>query len=89
MILLDAMMQLYRANYKLSDLQTRKGQPTGMEFGFLKSLEAKRAEIFALEAESGGTGADLTKLEEEGMGPSIQLGEVFIQKRRKWPELRR
>lgn len=42
MILLDGMMQLYRANYKLSDLVTRKGQPTGMEFGFLKSLEALR-----------------------------------------------
>ena len=42
MILLDAMMQLYRANYKLSDLVTRKGQPTGMEYGFLKSLEALR-----------------------------------------------
>lgn len=40
MILLDAMMQLYRANYKLSDLVTRNGRPTGMEFGFLKSLEA-------------------------------------------------
>lgn len=40
MILLDAMMQLHRANYKLSDLTTRKGRPTGMEFGFLKSLEA-------------------------------------------------
>ena len=42
MILLDSMMQLYRANYKLSDLVTRKGQPTGMEYGFLKSLEALR-----------------------------------------------
>lgn len=42
MILLDSMMQLYRANYKLSDLVTRKGRPTGMEFGFLKSLEALR-----------------------------------------------
>lgn len=40
MILLDAMMQLYRANYKLSELVTRDGRPTGMEFGFLKSLEA-------------------------------------------------
>ena len=55
----------------------------------LKSLEAKRAEVFALEAESGGAGADLTKIQEEGMEPAIQLGEVFIQKRRKWPELRR
>lgn len=42
MILLDSMMQLYRANYKLSDLMTRSGRPTGMEFGFLKSLEALR-----------------------------------------------
>lgn len=42
MILLDGMMQLYRANYKLSDLTTRSGRPTGMEFGFLKSLEALR-----------------------------------------------
>ena len=42
MILLDAMMQIYRANYKLSDLMTRDGKHTGMEFGFLKSLEALR-----------------------------------------------
>ena len=39
-ILLDGFMQLYRANFKLSDLVTRNGQPTGMEYGFLKSLEA-------------------------------------------------
>ena len=42
MILLDGMMQLYRCNYKLSELITRKGQPTGMEYGFLKGLEAFR-----------------------------------------------
>lgn len=42
MILLDAMMQLFRANYKLSDLVTMEGRPTGMEYGFLKSLEALR-----------------------------------------------
>lgn len=42
MILIDGMMQLYRCNYKLSDLVTRKGQPTGMEYGFLKGLEAFR-----------------------------------------------
>ena len=40
MILLDAMMQLYKANYSLSDLVTKDGRPTGMEYGFLKSLEA-------------------------------------------------
>jgi len=42
MILLDGMMQLYRCNYKLSDLVTRRGKPTGMEYGFLKGLEAFR-----------------------------------------------
>jgi len=42
MILLDSMMQLYRCNYKLPDLMTREGRPTGMEFGFLKSIEAFR-----------------------------------------------
>jgi len=56
---------------------------------FLKSLEAKRAEIFALEAQSGGTGAELAKLEEQGIEPSVQLGEVFIQERQRWSELRR
>jgi len=47
---------------------------------YLQNLEAKRAEIFALEAESGGTGADLAKLEKEGIEPSIQLREVFTQR---------
>ena len=48
---------------------------------FLKSLEAKRAEIFALEAEAGGTDAELAKLEEEGIEPSIGLREAYSQKR--------
>jgi len=56
---------------------------------FLKNLEAKRAEIFALEAEVKGTGADLVKLEAEGIEPSIQLKEVFAQKGRRRSELRR
>lgn len=42
MILLDAMMQLYRTNYKLPDLQTTEGRLTGMEYGFIKSIEALR-----------------------------------------------
>jgi 5'-3' exonuclease len=42
MILVDAYMQLYRCNYKLQDLETSTGILTGMEFGFLKSLEALR-----------------------------------------------
>jgi len=93
--------ELDTAMYEYLDLLTGKDIPSNqieqrctscilrLKERHLKNLEAKRAEIFALEAESGGAGADLTKLEEEGMEPSIQLGEVFIQKRRKWPELRR
>jgi len=50
---------------------------------FLRSLEIKREEVLALEAESGGTAAELAKLEEQGIEVSIQLGEVFTQKRRK------
>jgi len=42
MILLDGMMQIWRANAKLTELVTRDGRHTGMEFGFLKSLEALR-----------------------------------------------
>ena len=47
---------------------------------FLNNLEAKRAEIFALESEPRGPGADLTKLEEDGMEPGRQLREVFSHK---------
>jgi len=47
---------------------------------FLNNLEAKRAEIFALERETGGPGADLAKLEEDGIEPSRQLREVFSHK---------
>ncbi|MFC1988189.1 hypothetical protein ACFLVH_06630, partial [Chloroflexota bacterium] len=52
----------------------------------LQTLEAKKAEVLALEAEAGGTGADLAKLEEEGMEPSIQLREIFTQKARRGQE---
>ena len=47
---------------------------------YLKGLERKREAVFALEVETGGSGADLTKLKEEGIEPSIQLREVFSQK---------
>jgi len=56
---------------------------------FLRSLEAKRAEALALEAESGGTSAELAKLEEEGIEPSVQLREIFAQKGQRRPEPRR
>ncbi len=56
---------------------------------YFKNLEAKRAEVFASEAESGGTGADLTKLKEEGIEPSVQLKQIFAQKGQRRSETRR
>jgi DNA primase len=50
---------------------------------FLRSLEAKREAALALEAELGGTAAELAKLEEQGIEVSVQLGEVFAEKGRK------
>ena len=47
---------------------------------FLRSLESKRAEVLALEAESGGIGADLAKLEEQGIEVSVQLGEAEVRR---------
>jgi DNA primase len=49
---------------------------------FLRALEAKREVMLASEAEAGGTGADVTKLEQEGTAPSDQLREVFAQRDR-------
>lgn len=50
---------------------------------FLRSLEVKRGAALALEAELGGTTAELATLEEQGIEVSTQLGEVFSQKRGK------
>jgi len=47
---------------------------------FLRSLESKRAEVLALEAESGGVGADLAKLEEQGIEVSVQLGDAEVRR---------
>jgi DNA primase len=56
---------------------------------FMRSIEAKRREIFASAAEAEGAGADLTRLEKEGIEPSQQLKETFMQKNRKRSEIRR
>jgi DNA primase len=56
---------------------------------YLRRLERKREVVFALEAEVEGAGADLAKLKEEGIEPSIQLGEVFAQKARRGQQQRR
>jgi len=50
---------------------------------FLRSVEAKREAQFAQEAEAKGTGADLEKLQEQGVEVSVQLGEVFAQRRQR------
>ncbi len=47
---------------------------------FLRSQEMQREEILALEAESGGSAAELAKLEEQGIEVSLQLGKVFTQR---------
>jgi hypothetical protein len=49
---------------------------------FLLNQEAMRSEVFAMEAETAGTGAALTKLKEQGIEPSIQLKNVFARKPR-------
>ena len=48
---------------------------------YLRNLEAKKEAVLALEAESRGTGADLEKLKEAGIEPSVQLKEIFDQRR--------
>ncbi|MBI4284376.1 MAG: DNA primase [Chloroflexi bacterium] len=47
---------------------------------FLRSLERKREQALALEAEMGGTAAQLAKLKEQGIDISDQLREVFVRK---------
>jgi predicted RNase H-like HicB family nuclease len=47
---------------------------------YLKGLEAKRADSFAYEVESKGSGADLSRLEEEGIEAAVQLKEIYTQK---------
>ena len=50
---------------------------------FLRSLATKREAALALEAELGGTAAELAKLQQQGIEVSVQLGEVFAEKGRK------
>ena len=52
----------------------------GLQEKFLRSLEMKKAEVLALAAESGGSAAELAKLQEQGIESSVQLGKVFAQK---------
>jgi DNA primase len=45
----------------------------------LKNLEAEKQELLAIEAETGGTAAQLARLEEQGLEVDKQLKEVFIK----------
>jgi len=56
---------------------------------FLRGLETKREASLTLEAEVGGTVAELAKLKEQGMEVSTGLREVFTQKARRSREQRR
>jgi DNA primase len=47
---------------------------------YLRSLETKRQEALASAAESGGPNAELSKLQEQGIEISIQLGKIFVRK---------
>lgn len=49
---------------------------------WLRNLLSKNAEALAVERESGGTDAELAKLEEQGIEVSTQLGEIFTQRSR-------
>jgi DNA primase len=49
---------------------------------FLINQEDMRAEVFAMDTETGGPGAALARLKEEGIEPSIQLKDVFARKPR-------
>ena len=54
---------------------------------WLKSLEAKKEDIFTVEAETGGIQAQLSRQEEQGIEESKQLKEVFIKQRHKHKSL--
>jgi DNA primase len=55
---------------------------------FLRSLKNKQETVLALEAQSGGTVAELAKLKELGIEVNSQLGEVLAQKSRRRLEQR-
>jgi DNA primase len=55
---------------------------------FLRSLTTKIEAVLALEAQSGGTVAELAKLKELGIEVNSQLGEVLAQKSRRRLEQR-
>lgn len=55
----------------------------------LRTLEARKQELLAVEAESGGIEAQLAKLEEQGIEVSKQLREIFIKQNHRRQRLAR
>ncbi|MBN1366402.1 MAG: DNA primase [Dehalococcoidales bacterium] len=47
---------------------------------YSRHLERKKAQVLALERETGGTDAELAKLEEQGISASATLRDVFAQR---------
>ena len=60
-----------------------------LEERYYKNLAAKKAEILALEREVKGAGADLARLEKEGLEIELRLKEIYERKNRKRLESRR
>jgi len=56
---------------------------------YYKNEEARKADRLALEAESGGTIAELAKQKAEGIEPALRLKEIYTQKGRRRLETRR
>jgi hypothetical protein len=52
-------------------------------------MEAKKATMLEVEAESGGPDAELAKLEEEGIESAVRLKELYAPKRQPRSESRR
>ncbi|MFC1899099.1 DNA primase [Chloroflexota bacterium] len=50
---------------------------------YFRDIEVKKADVLALEAETGGTPASIAKLEEQGIDNPKQLGRVFTQRRQR------
>lgn len=53
----------------------------------LRNLESQKQELLAIEAEIGGTGAELAKLE-EGQEIPKQLKEIFIEQNRRHRQIK-
>jgi DNA primase len=56
---------------------------TGLQERLLRKLEAKKGELFAIEAEMGGQEAQLAKVDELGIEGHKQLKHVFVEQSRR------